>query len=72
MITTRTVDFEQAGKTTFIFRTEIEDREQLREHLKDAQSRFKTTQRHYKIRVFETSELITRHGHRQEIFFLTF
>ncbi len=60
-----------AGKTTFVFRTEVADRERLKEFIADASNRFVTSTDTYKIRVFETSESIRRKGVPVEVYFLT-
>lgn len=60
----------EKGKAMMIFRTEVPP-EHLQEHLEDAFDRFETTQENYTIRVFKTSEIMTRRNQRQNVEFLT-
>lgn len=63
--------FDESGKTTFVFRTEIVDEIKLQEFIEDATARFNITTDVYKIRVFSTSELIKRKGRSVNANFLT-
>lgn len=68
---TTETQFDDVGKTTFVFRTEIEDEETLNEWVVEATQRFETTHNLYKIRVFKTTEPIERRGKKMEAKFIT-
>lgn len=71
ILTREDISFElDVGKTTFVFRTEIADEDVLKEALEEAFERFETTTDSYKIRVFKTSEFITRKGKKVDASFL--